>query len=144
MLYSMKDAFFLGGLSFRFCLTNYSATLLLLILNFPSVPLCKGRFWGRMKHYISKTYPYTLQLQTYNSHSFSSLTQSPVLDFRSLKELGLFGATFLSDLQETLLTDKDAHSSSCSCFVNGTIFDNQKSFQDYKSALAIACGISTY
>lgn len=78
--------------------------------------------------------------------SFLFLSDSePCARFQVVERIKtVFGATVLSDLQETLLNDKDARSSSCSCFVNGTILDNQKSFQDCKSALAIVCGISIY
>ena len=83
-----KDAVCLGGLSFRFCLTNYSATpLLLLLLNFSSMPLWVGSFWGGTKHYISIKCSQTLRLWIYYSCCFSSLPQSPLLDFRLLKRI---------------------------------------------------------
>lgn len=132
-----KDVFFLVGLSFRFCLKNYSVTLLrLLLLNFPSVPLCRDSF-GRgtkcsLRHCNSRiTIPVPFPLE------------SPAR-FHITEKSWVFRATDLSELPVTLLIDKDVHSSSFSCFLNGTkSFVGQKSFQDHEAALRIGCGISS-
>lgn len=68
----------------------------------------------------------------------------PLARFHITEKSWVFRVTDLSEIPETLLIDKYVHSSSFSCFLNGTnSFVGQKSFQDHEAALSIDCGISS-